>query len=220
MVTVIRGVKRASQMCLPLSAVNKNDVALVGGKGASLGELLRAGVPVPQGYVVTTDAYREFMSENGLDLEVERVLKDINVNDASELSRAASQMQGSVLSSSLSPSIESMIRSAYHDLGCGPVAVRSSATIEDLPNASFAGQLDTYLNIPTNLDKEGRFLIPENLKSYSNISNEVTFIGQGHYFQIWEPQAATERQKKSRERLVREKRTLGSILTSSKNKND
>ena len=73
--------------------------------------------------------------------------------------------------------------------------------------------------IPTKLDKEGRFLIPENLKLYSNISNEVTFIGQGHYFQIWEPEAATERQKKSRERLVREKRTLGSILTSSKNKN-
>ena len=73
--------------------------------------------------------------------------------------------------------------------------------------------------IPTKLDKEGRFLIPENLKLYSNISNEVTFIGQGHYFQIWEPEAATKRQKKSRERLVREKRTLGSILTSSKNKN-
>ena len=73
--------------------------------------------------------------------------------------------------------------------------------------------------IPTNLDKEGRFLIPENLKSYSNISNQVTFIGQGHYFQIWEPQAAIERQKKSRERLVRKKRTLGSILTLSNNKN-
>ena len=73
--------------------------------------------------------------------------------------------------------------------------------------------------IPTNLDKEGRFLIPENLKVYSNISSEVTFIGQGHYFQIWEPHAATERQRKSRERLVRKKRTLGSILTSSKNKN-
>ena len=74
--------------------------------------------------------------------------------------------------------------------------------------------------IPVNLDKEGRFLIPENLKLYSNISSEVTFIGQGHYFQIWEPRAATERQKKSRERLVKEKRTLGLILTSSENKND
>jgi len=73
--------------------------------------------------------------------------------------------------------------------------------------------------LPTNLDKEGRFLIPENLKSYSNISSEVTFIGQGHYFQIWEPRAAIKRQKNSRERLVRKKRTLGSILTSSENKN-
>ena len=73
--------------------------------------------------------------------------------------------------------------------------------------------------MPTNLDKEGRFLIPENLKSYSNISSEVTFIGQGHYFQMWEPQAAIKRQKNSRERLVRKKRTLGSILTSSENKN-
>ena len=73
--------------------------------------------------------------------------------------------------------------------------------------------------IPTNLDKEGRFLISENLKAYSNISSEVTFIGQGHYFQIWEPLAATERQRKSRERLVREKKTLGSIITSLENKN-
>ena len=73
--------------------------------------------------------------------------------------------------------------------------------------------------LPTNLDKEGRFLIPENLKSYSNISNKVTFIGQGNYFQMWEPQAAIKRQKNSRERLVRKKRTLGSILTSSENKN-
>ena len=72
--------------------------------------------------------------------------------------------------------------------------------------------------IPTNLDKEGRFLIPENLKLYSNITNKVTFIGQGHYFQIWEPQAAIERQKKSRERLVKEKRTLSSILISSEKK--
>ena len=72
--------------------------------------------------------------------------------------------------------------------------------------------------IPVNLDREGRFLIPENLKLYSNITNKVTFIGQGHYFQIWEPQAAIERQKKSRERLVKEKRTLSSILISSEKK--
>ena len=73
--------------------------------------------------------------------------------------------------------------------------------------------------LPTNIDNEGRFLIPENLKSYSNITNEVAFIGQGLYFQIWEPSAAIERQKKSKERLVNEKKTLGSIIASSKESN-
>ena len=66
--------------------------------------------------------------------------------------------------------------------------------------------------IPTNLDKEGRFLIPEIFKKYSNIQKEATFIGQGHYFQIWEPKAAIERQKKSRKRLILQKKTLGSII--------
>ena len=66
--------------------------------------------------------------------------------------------------------------------------------------------------VPTNLDKEGRFLVPEKLKKYSNINNEMTFIGQGYYFQIWEPKAAIKRQKKSRERLIKEKKTLGSII--------
>jgi MraZ protein len=68
--------------------------------------------------------------------------------------------------------------------------------------------------IPTNLDKEGRFLIPDFLKKYSNISEEVAFIGQGHYFQIWEPKAVLEHQKNSRERLISQKKTLGSIIIS------
>ena len=74
--------------------------------------------------------------------------------------------------------------------------------------------------IPTKLDKEGRFLIPDNLKNHANILNEATFIGQGHYFQIWNPKGALERQQKSRERLVKEKRTLGSILSKQEKKND
>jgi len=67
--------------------------------------------------------------------------------------------------------------------------------------------------IPTNLDKEGRFLIPENLKEHSNIISEATFVGQGYYFQIWEPKAAVERQKNSRARLINENKTLSSILS-------
>jgi len=71
--------------------------------------------------------------------------------------------------------------------------------------------------VPTSLDKEGRFSIPEFLKKYSNIVNEVTFVGQGHYFQIWEPKAVIEHQKKSRQRIVTQKKTLGSILIHSSN---
>jgi len=71
--------------------------------------------------------------------------------------------------------------------------------------------------VPTSLDKEGRFLIPEFLKIYSNIVNEVMFVGQGHYFQIWEPKAAIENQKKSRQRIVNQKKTLGSILIHNSN---
>ena len=66
--------------------------------------------------------------------------------------------------------------------------------------------------IPTNIDKEGRFLLPNYLKEHSNISSEVTFVGQGHYFQIWEPKAAIERQKKSRARLIKKKKSLSSII--------
>ena len=68
--------------------------------------------------------------------------------------------------------------------------------------------------VSTNLDKEGRFIIPEKLKEYSNINNEAAFIGQGHYFQIWEPKAAVARQRQSRERLISEKKTLSSIIIS------
>ena len=72
--------------------------------------------------------------------------------------------------------------------------------------------------VPTNLDKEGRFLIPESLKKHANISLEATFIGQGHFFQIWEPKAALLRKKQSRERLLREKKTLSSIISNLKAK--
>ena len=71
--------------------------------------------------------------------------------------------------------------------------------------------------IPTNLDKEGRFLIPENLKKFAGISSKATFIGQGFYFQIWEPSAAIIKQEESRKRLVKEKKSLSAILIERKN---
>ena len=74
--------------------------------------------------------------------------------------------------------------------------------------------------IPTNIDKEGRFLLPEYLKKHSNITSEATFVGQGHYFQIWEPKAAIQRQKKSRARLINEKKSLSSIILPTQRSNE
>ena len=74
--------------------------------------------------------------------------------------------------------------------------------------------------VPTNIDKEGRFLIPEFLKSYANISQKAIFFGQGHFFQIWEPSAAKYRQEESRMRLIKEKKTLSSIISKIGNKNE
>ena len=74
--------------------------------------------------------------------------------------------------------------------------------------------------IPTNIDKEGRFLIPENLKLHADISSQAVFVGQGHFFQIWEPSAALRRQEQSRIRLIKEKKTLSSIISTINYKNE
>ena len=100
-----------------------------------------------------------------------------------------------------------------------PSIVKSNISKSDHLQIACMGLFSTSIFseiIPTKVDKEGRFLIPEKLKLYSNISSEVTFVGQGHYFQIWEPAAAIQRQVKSRERLLKEKRTLASILIENK----
>nr|WP_300151811.1 PEP/pyruvate-binding domain-containing protein [Propionicimonas sp.] len=104
-----------------LGDLTRHDIAIAGGKGANLGELVRAGFPVPDGFVITTSAYRRFVAEHGV----------------------AGLTGGAVLHSDLAEGI----REAYAALGGGPVAVRSSATAEDLEEASFAGQQDTYLNV-------------------------------------------------------------------------
>ncbi len=106
--------------------------------------------------------------------------------------------------------------------GCGYERINSIAERIDKLDIFSDDQDDFSTSIfseavPTNLDHEGRFVIPEFLKEYSNLKDEVTFIGQGHYFQIWEPKAILERQKKSRERLIAQKKTLGSIIVSKSN---
>ncbi|MBM7786603.1 PEP/pyruvate-binding domain-containing protein [Tenggerimyces flavus] len=118
-----------------------------GGKAANLGELVRAGLPVPPGFVVTTAAYREVAATAGLEPTL-AALAETPVTDTERLAKLACEARERLLSSAIPDATAEAILAGYRELGNDvPVAVRSSATAEDLPSASFAGQQDTYLNI-------------------------------------------------------------------------
>lgn len=128
--------------------IDKDDVAKVGGKGANLGEMTKAGFPVPGGFVVTSGAYTHMIEENNLEDKIKALLKDLDVENALALNRASASVQKLIESSPFPKDIETEVFKAYDKLGANSwVAVRSSATAEDLPQASFAGQQETYLNI-------------------------------------------------------------------------
>ncbi|HIP84483.1 MAG TPA: phosphoenolpyruvate synthase [Methanothermococcus okinawensis] len=136
-----------------LDEISNRDVDVVGGKGASLGEMWNAGFPVPPAFVVTADAYRYFIRENKLDKKIREILKDIDVNNPEELNRKSEEIRRLILNAKMPKDLEISIIESYNRL-CEEsngedafVAVRSSATAEDLPDASFAGQQETYLNV-------------------------------------------------------------------------
>jgi len=128
--------------------IDKDDIPTVGGKGANLGEMTKAGFPVPGGFVVTSSAYVHMIEVNNLEDKIKAMLKDLNVEDATALNRASHQVIELIEKSPFPKDIEEQVFKAYDKLGNNPwVAVRSSATAEDLPEASFAGQQETYLNV-------------------------------------------------------------------------
>jgi pyruvate,water dikinase len=127
--------------------VGKDDIGLVGGKGANLGELTRARIPVPPGFVVTADTYFHFISKTGLEPLIKKDLFNLDVHDSRALNERALRIRQRIIDAPMPPHIAKEIREAYLKLGEGPVAVRSSATAEDLPEASFAGQQSTFLNV-------------------------------------------------------------------------
>src|SRR6266571_6818267 len=135
----------APDIVVPFTALRRDALALVGGKGANLGELTGAGLPVPPGFCITTVAYEMIASEAGLE-----AILDAHSAGGSGDSRNLAEAAGNCLpGASLPASVAEAISEAYRVLGAGeplPVAVRSSATAEDLPFASFAGQQETYLN--------------------------------------------------------------------------
>ncbi len=122
------------------------DLAALGGKGCNLVKLARAGLPVPDGYILTTRAYREFTSANDLDARIWAALPAAS-QDPAELEAASAAIRDLFEKGKIPPDLAEAARQAYRSLGSPPVAVRSSATAEDLPEMSFAGQQDTYLNM-------------------------------------------------------------------------
>lgn len=123
-------------------------LALVGGKGANLAKLVRAGFPVPGGFLITTEAYRAFVAANELESRIAALWQNVQVDNPSQLTAVSEQIRALFQAGHIPDELRQEALAAYTALGDNPaVAVRSSATAEDLPDLSFAGQQDTYLNI-------------------------------------------------------------------------
>ncbi|MCM1330107.1 MAG: phosphoenolpyruvate synthase, partial [Ruminococcus sp.] len=139
-------------MIRKFNEIGKNDVMTAGGKGANLGEMTRAGLNVPPGFVVTAEAYRSFLAENNIGGEISALLENAGA-DERELFAAAEKIRGLITAGKMPVSLREKISQSYSSLcensgnSSLRVAVRSSATAEDLPDASFAGQQETYLNV-------------------------------------------------------------------------
>ena len=133
--------------------IGKEDVGIVGGKGANLGELTNFGLPVPPGFCVTASGYTKFIKYAELDEVVKLLMEAVDVEDVDELTNASKEIQKKIKEKEFDPELKEEILSAYREFSENigvkdpEVAVRSSATAEDLPDASFAGQQDTYLHI-------------------------------------------------------------------------
>ena len=140
---------------LPLDKVGMNDVPLVGGKNASLGEMIsnlsNLGVSVPSGFATTASAFNQFLDEAGLTDKIQQSLRSLDTDDVNALAKTGKQIREWVIEAPLPQDFQKDIETAYNAMSVdgkpATVAVRSSATAEDLPDASFAGQQETYLNI-------------------------------------------------------------------------
>ncbi|MBI4279367.1 MAG: phosphoenolpyruvate synthase, partial [Armatimonadetes bacterium] len=144
---------RQRELLFWFSDLSKDDTPLVGGKSANLGEMIRVGVPVPPGFAVTAAAYRRFIAHAEIRIRLGRLLRRANPRDLKALHQSSLEIQEMIERADLPPALVEAICGAYRELGrqIGEreafVAVRSSATAEDLPSASFAGQQESYLNV-------------------------------------------------------------------------
>lgn len=139
--------KKSGKSVVWFNEVTRKDIPIVGGKGANLGEMTNADIPVPPGFIVTASAYFNFLEQSGITGEIRTLLKPLDIHDSKQLQEIAGKIQQLIIDAPMPHEIAREIEQSYIEMGKGLVAVRSSATAEDLPEASFAGQQATFLNI-------------------------------------------------------------------------
>ena len=135
------------ELILTLADISQEELHSVGGKGANLGALIRAGFPVPVGFVLLTNAYQLFIHMNGFQEEIERLAQQVTFDDLASCEQTSQAIRTLFELGTMPEDIAQSITQAYQQLGADVVAIRSSATTEDLPEASFAGLHESYLNI-------------------------------------------------------------------------
>ncbi|MBU1200710.1 phosphoenolpyruvate synthase [Patescibacteria group bacterium] len=140
-----------SALVLPFNKIDKDDIPLVGGKAANLGEMIQAGLPVPNGFCVTSAAYQLIIKHNQIQPKIKQILNQTDVHNNKDLQKSSNQIVKLITKAKIPQELTNQIFSSYEKLVKGNktplVAVRSSATAEDLPDASFAGQQESFLNI-------------------------------------------------------------------------
>jgi len=164
--------ERRKKLVLWFEELRKEDVPIVGGKNANLGEMIKVGIPVPPGFAITAYAYQKFIEETGISRKIYDIIRETvtDINDPKQYEDASKKIRELIESTPMPQEIEDAIRNAYAELNRKTninqvfVAVRSSATAEDLPDASFAGQQETYLNV-----KGIEELIEKTVKCWSSL---------------------------------------------------
>ncbi len=134
------------QLIKQFSQLNKEDAAIAGGKGASLGEMTQANIPVPPGFVILADTFEKFLEETDLSVEIDAILHTVNHQEIHTVDGASEKIQGLILNTEMPADIRVDIEKNFSRLDTEFVAVRSSATAEDGAEHAWAGQLDSYLN--------------------------------------------------------------------------
>lgn len=131
---------------LPFSKISKNDVHIAGGKGASLGEMSKAGFSVPPGFVILASAFERFLEETDINVEIDAAIDKVNYQDINSVDQASKLIRDVIHDARMPKDLEKEILAAFDKLKASLVAVRSSATAEDSSTASWAGELESYLN--------------------------------------------------------------------------